>query len=217
MFEFEFNIADNIYSFFTREKKDHTALLSKEHSLINTYSQKRIVDFATGRYCARQALGKLGITSCEILLGKYREPIWPIGIVGSISHSDSLTGAIVAKNKDFHSIGIDIETIGFVKRDLWDILFTNNEKKILSSLSDNEADIYSSVLFSMKECFYKMQFPLSKTLLDFTCVEITKNNQCFELNVVANLPTKYIIPKPTNLFFRKTVNNEIVSFSYMQI
>ncbi len=136
------------------------------------FSQKRLSDFSTGRYCAIKALEQLGIKDVLIPIGEDRAPFWPEGIVGSISHCDSLTGAIVAKNSDHISLGLDIEEIARVTRDLWDLVFTENEKNYLFRLSDEDILVQSTAIFSIKEAFYKFQHPLTKTFLDFLDVEV---------------------------------------------
>ena len=158
-------------SSFTPHKHElplHNLSLPSNHQL----SQKRLADFSTGRYCAIKALEQLGINNSIIPIGKDREPIWPEGIVGSISHCDSLTGAIVAKSSDHISLGLDIEEIGRVTPDLWDLVFTENEKNYLSGLSEENMLVQSTAFFSIKEAFYKFQHPLTKTFLDFLDVEV---------------------------------------------
>ena len=157
--------------FYTLEKYDlplHNLVLPPNHQ----FSQKRLSDFSTGRYCAIKALEQLGIKDAIIPIGEDREPIWPEGIVGSISHCDSLTGAIVAKSSDHISLGLDIEEIGRVTPDLWDLVFTENEKNYLFRLSDEDILVQSTAIFSIKEAFYKFQHPLTKTFLDFLDVEV---------------------------------------------
>ena len=141
-------------------------------SINNQFSQKRLADFSTGRYCALKALEQLGIQDAIIPIGEDRAPIWPEGIVGSISHCDSLTGAIVAKRSDHISLGLDIEEIGRVTPDLWDLVFTEQEKNYLSCLSDEDKRVQSTAIFSIKEAFYKFQHPLTKTFLGFLDVEV---------------------------------------------
>ena len=161
----------NTHSFFTHNKCElplHNLVLPPNHQ----FSQKRLSDFSTGRYCAIKALEQLGIKDAIIPIGEDREPIWPEGIVGSISHCDSLTGAIVAKSSDHISLGIDIEEIGRVTPDLWDLVFTENEKNYLFRLSDEDILVQSTAIFSIKEAFYKFQHPLTKTFLDFLDVEV---------------------------------------------
>jgi 4'-phosphopantetheinyl transferase EntD len=161
----------NIKSFFTSDKQELSLdklCLPQSHN----FSPKRLSDFSTGRYCATKALEQLGIHDAIIPIGKDREPIWPDGIVGSISHCDSLVGAIVAKKSDHVSLGLDIEEIGRVTPDLWDLVFTENEKQYLIGLSEKEMFIQSTSIFSAKEAFYKFQHPLTKTFLDFLDVEV---------------------------------------------
>lgn len=158
-------------SFFTLHK--HELPLDNLPLLPNhQFSPKRLADFSTGRYCARKALEQLGTHDAVIPIGEDRAPIWPEGIVGSISHCDSLTGAIVAKSSDHISLGLDIEEIGRVTPDLWDLVFTENEINYLSGLSDEDKLVQSTAIFSIKEAFYKFQFPLTKTFLDFLDVEV---------------------------------------------
>lgn len=138
----------------------------------HNFSPKRLSDFSTGRYCAIKALEQLGILDAIIPIGEDREPAWPEGIVGSISHCDSLTGAIVAKRSDHISLGLDIEEIGRVTPDLWDLVFTENEKNYLSGLSEDDILVQSTAIFSIKEAFYKFQHSLTKAFLDFLDVEV---------------------------------------------
>jgi 4'-phosphopantetheinyl transferase EntD len=158
-------------SFFTPHKQElphHSLALPPNHQ----FSPKRLADFSTGRYCAIKALEQLEIQGAVIPIGEDRAPIWPEGIVGSISHCDSLTGAIVAKSSDHSSLGLDIEEIGRVTPDLWDLVFTENEKNFLFGLSEENMLVKSTAIFSIKEAFYKFQYPLTKTFLDFLDVEV---------------------------------------------
>lgn len=175
----------NIQSFFTSHKHE-LALDELGLPPNHQFSQKRLEDFSTGRYCALKALEQLGMKDVIIPIGPNREPIWPEGIVGSISHCDSLTGAIVAKKSDHISLGLDIEEIGRVTPDLWDLVFTENEKQYLSTLCERKREEQSTVIFSAKEAFYKFQHPLTKTFLDFLDVEIYIEDFS-RINVLSNL------------------------------
>ena len=166
------NIIDiNLRTFFTVNDEVHF-LTEVEKKLTLGYSEKRLIDFSNGRYCAKKALLELGIEDVSILIGKDREPIWPEGIVGSISHCDALVGAIVAKKSDHISLGLDIEEIGRVTPDLYDLVFTENEKRYLSSFTGRKLQEQSTLIFSIKEAFYKFQHPITKTFLDFLDVEV---------------------------------------------
>ena len=168
-------IGYNIKVFIISEKRElplNKLWLSVNHK----FRAKRLSDFYTGRYCARKALEQLGLYDIIIPIGKYREPIWPDGIVGSISHCDKLVGAIVAKKSDHISLGLDIEEIGTVTPDIYDLVFRENEKQYLSSFNGRELEEQSTLIFSIKEAFYKFQHPITKTFLDFLDVEVVTPN-----------------------------------------
>ena len=167
-----FNEYTNIQYFFTSNLYE-LPLDKLSISFNHQFSPKRLVDFSTGRYCALKALEQLGIQDATIPIGADRAPIWPDGIVGSISHCDSLVGAIVAKKSDHISLGLDIEEIGRVTPDLYDLVFTENEKSYLASFTGRELEEQSTLIFSIKEAFYKYQHPLTKTFLDFLDVEVS--------------------------------------------
>jgi len=167
-----FNEYTNIQYFFTSNLYElplDKLTLPPNHQ----FSPKRLVDLSTGRYCAIKALEQLGIKDAIIPIGADRAPIWPEGIVGSISHCDKLVGAIVAKKTDHISLGLDIEEIGRVTPDLWDLVFTENEKVYLSSLCERKLEEHITAIFSIKEAFYKFQHPITKTFLDFLDVEVS--------------------------------------------
>ena len=161
--------------------KIHFFFTSNKHELSNydfnsrynqQFSEKRLTDFSTGRFCAKKALEQLGFYDVIIPIGEDREPIWPHGIVGSISHCDTLVGAIVAKKSEHASLGLDIEEIGRVTPDLYDLVFTESEKNYLASFTGRQLEEQSTLIFSIKEAFYKFQHPITKTFLDFLDVEV---------------------------------------------
>lgn len=185
-----------IHNYFTSDKQGlnfHNLTLPPNHQ----FSPKRLSDFSTGRYCAKMALEQLDIKDVIIPIGKDREPIWPEGIVGSISHCDSFAGAIVAKSDQYISLGLDIEEIGRVTPDLWDLVFTQKEKDFLLSLSDKEIQEKSTAIFSIKEAFYKFQHPLTKTFLDFLDVEVNTPDLSSVIVISELIPSNSVIRKNT--------------------
>jgi 4'-phosphopantetheinyl transferase EntD len=84
-------------------------LFPEERESLGVVVDKRLREFTTGRVCARKSLLKLGIQPCPIRIGPRREPIWPQGIAGSITHCSGFCAAAVASSLDLCSIGIDAE------------------------------------------------------------------------------------------------------------
>src|SRR5260370_12550496 len=59
-------------------------------------TQKRQREFLAGRWCAEEALQCLGAGSTHVAMAEDRTPIWPDGVVGSITHTDDFAAAAVA-------------------------------------------------------------------------------------------------------------------------
>jgi len=155
------------HAFFTEDSMGIGALLPQEAELTASFAKKRVMDFATGRYCARMALRGLGISEATpIPVGDGREPCWPEGVTGSISHADGLTGSLAAWKRDYRSIGLDIERLGAVEEALLPLVLTPYELEWVRGDM-----VLATFIFSLKEAFYKMQFPLTRQFLDFQEVE----------------------------------------------
>ena len=173
---------NGVVSFFSDAQRHDAVLIGTEITAAASYHPKRMSDFANGRYCARETLSRLGFEPTEIPKGIHREPVWPAGITGSISHTTGLTGAIAARKSDQLSLGLDIELRGSVTKELWQQLFTKSEQDILASHELESPDL-PTVFFSIKESFYKMQFPLTGRFLDFPEVEIVPSDHEYKLRL----------------------------------
>ncbi len=139
----------------------------EEEALTSSMSTKRYIEFAAGRCCARRALSKLGVYDTPILVQPDRAPIWPTGIVGSISHTEGYVGAAVARNDGILGIGLDAEVLGTVDPDVWRFVCTEEEVSWLRSLDSGEKHTYSYLIFSAKECTYKCWCSATKQRLGF--------------------------------------------------
>lgn len=160
----------NIYTFFTDEYADPDTLWPEERVWTAVFAPDRMQSFATGRSCARNALLLMGHPLVAIPVGGNKAPVWPAGIAGSISHTRGLAGAFVCSTDHHPSIGLDIEHKSVVDQSLWDILFDEQEQaQISAATSPNER---ATLYFSMKEAYYKMQYPLTRRFLDFLDVRI---------------------------------------------
>jgi 4'-phosphopantetheinyl transferase EntD len=174
-----------ISQYFTMSFVDSTVLLPEELDLLEGASIKRIADLSTGRHCARNAMEALIGHRPAVLRGHGREPIWPQGVVGSIAHSAKMAGAMIAMKSDFSAIGIDIETVGDVRRELWDLMFDDQEQQLI--LSKENPDVWATLLFSLKEAFYKLQYPITGKFLDLTDVSIADDNGDIRFKLTSNI------------------------------
>ena len=212
---FDFGTSPNLLSqHFTSTFVGDEVLTPNEKQAASRFSDKRLKDFSTGRHCARKALGNLGCENAEILIGDDKQPIWPPGYVGSISHSGKLAGAVVSHASKIKSVGLDIETIGKITPEMWELLYTDKEKELLSSFIGEKLAHYTTLLFSFKESFYKLQFPLTHTYLNFTDVEIRNCGNKFELAVINGLYNKEPFFKPVQLYHIKQ-KNQVITLCYL--
>ncbi|HEX5742053.1 MAG TPA: 4'-phosphopantetheinyl transferase superfamily protein, partial [Pilimelia sp.] len=70
---------------------------------------RRRAEYLTVRACARQALGQLGVAPVPLPRGEGGAPVWPEGVVGSLTHCAGFRGAAVAPAHRYAAIGIDAE------------------------------------------------------------------------------------------------------------
>jgi len=132
--------------------------------------ERRLQEFQHGRNCARLALSMLGHPPGPIGRGKHREPLWPAGYIGSISHAGSQAAAAVAATDLFLGLGLDMEFADPIEDSLIASICRTEE---IDRLDDRE-DIgcRAKLLFSIKESIYKCLWPLIREFVDFTEIEV---------------------------------------------
>ncbi|MBW8709403.1 MAG: 4'-phosphopantetheinyl transferase superfamily protein [Alphaproteobacteria bacterium] len=136
-----------------RDTGQALALLADEEILVASAASKRHRDFAMGRTCARAALAPLGHGEAAIAIGEDGAPLWPPGILGSITHTSGYAAAVVCEVGRFSGLGIDAEQVGGVTAKLWPRLFNAVEQAQLAGHAD--AAVAATLLFSAKEAAFK--------------------------------------------------------------
>ncbi|MHA3022500.1 4'-phosphopantetheinyl transferase PptT [Mycobacterium sp. BMJ-28] len=145
--------------------------LPEEEPLVARSVAKRRNEFVTVRYCARQALGRLGVAPVPILKGDKGEPCWPDGVVGSLTHCDGFRGAVVGRSGDVRSLGIDAEPHDVLPKGVLDAISLPAERVALGALPGGLH--WDRILFCAKEATYKAWFPLTHRWLGFEDAHIT--------------------------------------------
>jgi 4'-phosphopantetheinyl transferase EntD len=118
-----------------------------------------------GRALARRAVAGLGHEPAAIPRGSSREPLWPSGLVGSITHCDGYCAAAVARSAEWASVGVDAEVAQPVAPGVVARIAGAEEQERLAGAADPERAAIA--LFSAKEAVYKVWFPLTGTWLGF--------------------------------------------------
>ncbi|MFJ8363518.1 4'-phosphopantetheinyl transferase [Streptomyces sp. NPDC093984] len=151
---------------------DDVRVLPEEIAALGRVPQARMWEFAAGRTCARRAMRALGLPASPILIGAHREPVWPRGIVGSITHCPGYCAAAVASEQDLAAVGIDAEPHEGLPAGVLETITAPAELAALEDLPSGPV-CWDRVLFSAKESIYKAWFTLTRTWLDFTDVFVT--------------------------------------------
>jgi 4'-phosphopantetheinyl transferase EntD len=113
------------------------------------------------------AMVQLGYTPCAIPQGADRAPVWPLGLVGSITHSTDFCAAVVARTDDFRTVGIDAEPIDAIPAELaQEILRPEEVDEVDSDMRPDGAD-WPTVYFCIKEAAYKAFYPMYHCIIGF--------------------------------------------------
>lgn len=174
-------------------------LYPEEEALTKPMAPNRKREFTAGRLCARQGLDRLGIQNFPVLVGKNREPLWPPGIIGSISHCRNFCGAVIARQGSILSVGLDVEPLEPMATDVLDLVCTPGEKKWLQTDNGQNSLFWPKLIFSAKESAFKCHFPLAKTFLDFKDVEVAINLEDGSFSVTLLVPPPEILSEVTAL------------------
>jgi 4'-phosphopantetheinyl transferase EntD len=136
--------------------------------------EKRRREFGTARHCARRAMAELGVAPAPVLPGERREPIWPAGVVGSMTHCAGYRAAALALTERMRSIGIDAEPHAPLPEGVLDAIARDEELPRLAELAAAEPRVHwDRMLFCAKESVYKAWFPLAKRWLGFEEASVT--------------------------------------------
>lgn len=137
--------------------------------------RKRRAEFLAGRLCAARALEHLA-ASKVVPTGKDRSPIWPAGLIGSITHCDE-TAMAIALRKDnprgVEGVGIDLERRTACRDASLGVrhFATGAERDVLVHAGIACED-HAVIAFSMKESFFKAAYPYVRRYFSFSAVSI---------------------------------------------
>lgn len=147
-----------------------TALFAREARALGRAVGSRRREFQTGRACARAALAGLGYAETAVGAGVHGEPLWPAGVVGSITHCDGYRACAVARARDLRGVGIDAEPHAALPGGVLAAVAAEDERRWLQALPAGIC--WDRLLFSAKEAVFKAWFPLTGRRLGFDDAEL---------------------------------------------
>ncbi len=162
-------VPPTVASMATRVELDAELFDEELRSLGGAVDERRR-EFTTGRACARAALAQLGLPVAAIPSGADAQPLWPAGIVGSITHCRRYRACAVARERDVRSVGIDAEVHAPLPPGVLEAVASAGERGALTTLGLGVH--WDRLLFSAKEAVFKAWFPLTGRGLGFEDVEL---------------------------------------------
>jgi 4'-phosphopantetheinyl transferase EntD len=168
-----------------RRDLGEVTLFPEEEAIVVRSTERRRREFSTARVCARRALERLGAAAVPIPAGGRGEPLWPLGIVGSITHCDRYRACAVARTADIASIGIDAEVHVPLRKGVIRAIASAREMREVARCDRLCLD---KVLFSAKEAVYKSWFPLTGRSLEFDAVDVSFDLEAETFRAVLLVP-----------------------------
>ncbi|MDA3134199.1 4'-phosphopantetheinyl transferase superfamily protein [Atlantibacter subterranea] len=156
------------------------------HPMLARAVMSRKAEHLAGRIAAVHALRHAGGPATPPGIGAHREPLWPAGFTGSITHAGNLAlAAVKPTGERFSSLGIDYQPL----------LTANDAQKLADGVlsGDERARIQAasvpfhlalSQIFSAKESLFKALFPAVQNWFGFECaqaVALTSDTVTLEL------------------------------------
>jgi len=138
-------------------------------------SPERRVEYAAGRFSARAAVRTCAPehAAASVGSGPHGEPLWPDGIVGTITHARGLASAAVARARDTRAVGLDVEPAGQdLSGDAIEHVALPGEVSALARTTGWSTASAALVAFSAKETVFKCLFPEVGRSFDFHDVAI---------------------------------------------
>lgn len=169
--------------------EDHrSALLPEERDGLSQASPSRQHEFATGRWLAHALLRDQGERDVAIPRNADRTPRWPVGWVGSITHSATACAVAVARESARQGIGIDLEPDQAVKPGLERMICFGDELAWIGAEGREEVGRRARLVFSAKEAVYKAFHPRSRRVWRFAevALEIDLEHGRFEARLPAD-------------------------------
>jgi 4'-phosphopantetheinyl transferase EntD len=144
---------------------DATPLTARESASAGPVDINRLRELESGRAYAKRALAMLGVHNAELAIGPNRAPLWPTGVVGSLTHvldrSGGYFAAAVARTDAVLAVGIDIERENALHPDIWPYVLTKRELQHILAVPADIRRAEALFLWCAKEATVKfMQQPI---------------------------------------------------------
>lgn len=174
------------------------ALFAEERLIVAAAAARRRAQFSSGRHAAHLLMHRLGGEPAAVL-SNARAPVWPAPWIGSISHTDAIAVAALARRAEVRALGIDVERAGRMSSRLLRHVLTPAEIARCAAGSDLDAAL---MIFSAKEALYKAVRAEAGGYVGFHDVEIDLADETFVARAVGGRAPADLIALGTGLHAR---------------
>jgi 4'-phosphopantetheinyl transferase EntD len=181
---------------------DPTVLALEEQRQIENAVATRRREYAAGRLLAHSLFAAFGVDAMPLLNGPDRVPIWPAGMVGSISHCPTLCVVVVADASAIQGLGIDVEPAIALPGEVAARVLSPTELQGIARLPPSLRAIADRLIFSAKEATYKALYPITRQFLDFPDMHVELGDSGEFVATLANDQ----LPVPTRITGRYRVD-----------
>ena len=202
---------DGVVLVTSRDSDDAADLFPEELQAIARATPARRHEFALGRCCAREALAILRGPCVAIPMGRFRDPVWPFGYVGSITHCQGFCAAAVARSVSVNSsgairgVGLDSEPALPLPRELAGVVCSEDEVAWLANQQGDRMP-WDRLFYCAKESAYKCLFPTTHRYLEFRDIQLQFDPENSSFDVT--LPS--LFGSPSHLSGRYAIRDEVL-------
>jgi enterobactin synthetase component D len=135
--------------------------------------ESRRAEYLAGRVLAKATLSCLGMTEVNVSSGNDRAPIWPIGAIGTISHSHGRCAVLASTDQNVR-VGIDVERLaeGDARAAILNTCVSKEERRLINGQKAYSLSQVVTLVFSAKETLYKMLYPMVRAYFGFEAATI---------------------------------------------
>jgi 4'-phosphopantetheinyl transferase EntD len=137
--------------------------------------ERRRQEFAAGRACAHRALKRIDADFGPIRVAHRRDPVWPVGIVGSITHCEGFCAAVVARGGPIAGLGIDAEPARQLDDETRNTILNSEEQAALSRIP-LPPGLWTTMGFAAKEALFKAVYPVLIREIAFDEIVLSVHN-----------------------------------------
>ncbi len=165
--------SDRIAMAWTDPRAPMPRLMGDEVLAVEHVPAARAREFAAGRLAARKAMEMLGHIQRPVLQGPDRAPIWPPGLIGSITHSERDCLAVVSDDPEIRALGLDLDPAIPLDAATWPRVCTATEMAWLASLGPSQRGHFARLIRCAKEAVFKAQYALAPCSLDYHAITLS--------------------------------------------